>query len=265
LAIIWSIVLLGFSLFTLTAETAPSHGIRSFDEIFPSISPAVREAAFSGEGYGTSYARVPPSDLIGSGQSTLDSQIVNSILIKNPGVLVETLLVIPGKEGEYTLLDVYNALGKIRGLSGRLYHSFTRKEEIPLFEDVTRINVRRNAPVDDPPPATTIPTTETIYIRLKDVNFGNSFYRGDIHYDRRGLRYSLTNNRNLTYFFVPVIREERFTAQLYFEIISEGILIYGLAGTDVSDFVSSRIDIPSAISKRLAVIIGWVSEGITGK
>jgi hypothetical protein len=102
-------------------------------------------------------------------------------------------------------------------------------------------------------------------MRLKDVNFGNSYYRGDITLFRRGLRYSLSNNKNISYYFIPVIKEERFTVQLYFEIISEGILIYSLAGADVSDFVSSKIDMPSAINKRLTVIISWVAEGITGK
>jgi len=102
-------------------------------------------------------------------------------------------------------------------------------------------------------------------MRLKDANFGNSYYRGDIALFRNGLRYSLTNNKNISYFFITVIKEEKFTVQLYFEVIAEGILIYSLAGTDVSDFISSRIDMPSAINKRLAVIISWAAEGITGK
>jgi hypothetical protein len=137
---------------------------------------------------------------------------------------------------------------------------------VPLFEEVTRIeSPRKNTPIADPPPASRIPASETIYMRLKDANFGNSFYRGDITLFQRGLRYSLTNNKNISYYFIPVIKEERFTVQLYFEVISEGILIYSLAGADVSDFVSSKIDMPSAINKRLAVIISWVAEGITGK
>ena len=119
--------------------------------------------------------------------------------------------------------------------------------------------------MNDPAPVLKIPVSETIYMRLNDVNFGQTFYRGEIVQFGQGLRYSLTNNKNLTYFLVPVIKEEKFVAQMYFEPIAEGILIYSLAGADVSDFVSSKIDMVSAINKRLAVIIGWVSEGITGK
>jgi hypothetical protein len=62
--------------------------------------------------------------------------------------------------------------------------------------------------------------------------------------------------------FIPVIKEEKFTAQLYFEVIKEGILIYGLAGAEVSDLISTRIDMPSAIRKRLEVIISWVTVGL---
>jgi len=238
---------------------------RSFDQIFPGIPSAVREAAFSKEGFSKSTGRAPSSALIGSNQSAIDPKIIEAVFLKQPGFLVESILVIPGKANEYSLLDVYNALSKIRGLKGRVYHSFTRKEYVPLFEDVTRIeSEKKTTPIADPAPASRVPPSETVYMRLKDVNFGNTYYRGDMTLAQQGLHYSLSNNKNISYFFVPVIKEEKFNAQLYFEPITEGILIYGLAGADVSDFVSSKVDMASAISKRLAVIIGWVAEGIAG-
>ena len=239
---------------------------RSFDEIFPGLSPTARQVAFSSSGYFNAYERVSYSALIGSSSSTIERHIVDTVLNKKPSFIIESILVVPCAPGEYSLLDVYNALGKIRGLKGRLYHSHTRGEAVPLFEDVTRIeSERRNVPVNDPPPAARIPASEAIYMRLKDANFGNSFYRGDMALEQRGLRYTFSNNKSLTYFLIPVIGEEKFTAQLYIEIIPEGILIYGLAGADVSNFISSRIDMPSAISKRLAVIIDWLAEGIIGR
>jgi len=247
------------TLFPLAAQ-------RSFDQIFPDISSTVREAAFSKEGFYRSTEKIQRSALIGSGQNAIDPQIVETILSIPPSFLVESILVVPaGKTGGYSLLDVYNALGKIRELKGRRYHSATRNEYVPLFEDVTRIeSAQKNNPIPDPAPASRIPSSETIYMRLKDVNFGNTYYRGNMTLVPRGLRYSLSNNKNMTYFFIPVIKEEKFKVQLYFEPIAEGILIYAIAGADVSDFVSSKIDMASAISKRLAVIISWVAEGIAG-
>jgi hypothetical protein len=97
---------------------------------------------------------------------------------------------------------------------------------------------------------------------LKDVNFGNTYYRADITPAGRGLLYSLTNYRTISYLLFTVMREENFSAYLYMEPVVEGMLIYSVAGTDVSDFISNQIDIPSAISKRLAVFIGWISDGL---
>jgi len=260
----------------LEAQTAPApaHGAgvpekRSFNDIFPEITPAVRQAIFSSGGYSKSTKNVSLSSLVGSGQGTppsgsgIDSQIIDSVFAKKPGSLAEAIKVVPGAEGGYSLLDVYNALGNIRGLKGLLYNSFTRNEKVVLFEEVTRIeSARKNTPVADPPPASRIPVSETVYMRLKDVNFGNSFYRGDIALFQRGLRYSLTNNKNISYYIITVMKEEHFTVELYFEVISEGVLIYSLASANVSNFVSSKIDMPSAIEKRLAVIISWAAEEI---
>jgi hypothetical protein len=193
----------------------------------------------------------------------LDSRLSGSVLNNQPSFLVEALMVIPRKDNSIDLLAVYNALGNIRALKGRLYHSATRDRDIPLFEDATRIaGAKKNSPIPDPGPASSIPPSETVYLRIKDVNFGNSFYREDLHLADFGISYRLSNFKNLSYLFVPVIREEKFVAQIYIEPIAEGILIYSIAGADVSDFVASRIDMSSAINKRLTVIISWIVDGL---
>jgi len=132
-----------------------------------------------------------------------------------------------------------------------------------LFEEATRIvSERQTSAIPDPPISNTLPQSETVFIRLRDTNFGNTFYRGEMELIQNGLRYTLSNFRNMTYLFVPVIREEKFIAQLYFEPIYEGVLIYSIAGADISDFFASRIHVDSAISKRLAVITAWAADGI---
>ena len=238
---------------------------RGFNDIFPNMGRDIRNAAFSESGYVKTGEKSGGFELIGGGVSSgIDNQIVNGVMGNNPGYLVESILIVPGAAGAVTLLDVYNALGNIRDLSGRLYDSATRNQAIPLFEDATRIrSERQTTAIPDPPPARTLPLTETIFIRLKDSNFGNSYYRADMSLNQNGLCYRLSNFRNLTYFLIPVIREDKFIAQLYFEPINEGILIYSIAGADVSDFVASMVHVGSAIAKRLAVIISWAVEGIS--
>ena len=237
---------------------------RTFSGIFPNISQNIRNAALGSEGYIQASQRANGFQIIGNSLNCgLDPQIVNNVLAGNPGYLVESLIIIPVNQGSTSLLDVYNALGNIRGLSGRLYNSRTRNQEIPLFEEATRVlSERRTTAIPDPPPARILPRSETVYIRLKDANFGNTYYRGEMILVQSGLRYTLTNFKSLTYFFVPVIREGRFIAQLYFEPIQEGILIYSIAGADIPEIFASRIDMNSAISKRLAVLTAWAAEGI---
>lgn len=239
--------------------------LRSFNDVFPGLSAAARAEAFSRDGHFRTLDRpgANAGQRLLSSQSRLDSAISAPIVAMRPTVIVESIMVIPGAGGRYSLLDVYNALSQIRDLQGRLYHSHRRQAYIPLFEEATRIDGRRNAAIADPPRAASVPPSETIYVRLRDANFGNTFYRAQMTLDGRGLRYSLTNNRNITFLAVPAIRAERFVAQMYFEPIAEGILIYSLAGVDVSNFVASQIHMPSAISTRLEVIIGWAAEGIS--
>jgi hypothetical protein len=148
-------------------------------------------------------------------------------------------------------------------LKGRSLYSRSKNRNVVIFENATRVtNARRPTPIPDPPSATRVPARETIYLCLKDANFGNTYYRGEIGLVQNGIMYSLTNNRSLTFLFIPVVREGRFTAHLYFEPIIEGILIYGIAGIDIPGFIASMININTAIRWRLEAIISWVVEGI---
>jgi len=236
--------------------------LRSFNDIFPSVTEEIRSQALSDSGYVKSSRKTSGFNIQGQRGSRIDPSIVNIVLRTNPGYIVESISVISGRSA-VSLLNIYNALGNIRGLKGRLYRSATKNQDVPLFEDATRIvSDRQTNAIPDPQPSRTLPQTETVYLRLKDVNFGNTFYKGEMALVQTGLRYTLSNFRSMNYLLVPVIREGKFIAQLYFEPIMEGVLIYSLAGADISDFVASQIHIDSAISKRLAVITSWAADGI---
>jgi hypothetical protein len=234
---------------------------RSFDEIFPFLREDLKAQAFSEEGVIRSMKKIEDIVILPALSSGIN--LIDRIMEKKPSFFVESLLVVPYGSRELNILDAYNVLGKVRDIKGQLYHSFTRDADIPLFEDATRIESdKRNKVIPDPAPASFLPSSETVYIRLKDVNFGNSYYRADVNTGFYGITYSLTNYKTITYMIFTVMPVEKFQANLYLEPLDEGMLIYSIAGTDVSDFIANRIDIPSAISKRLAVFIDWVSDGI---
>ena len=238
--------------------TAFGDTLRSFDSIFPRISESQKKEVFSEGGYIESYGKNEPLQILpapGSGINILDE-----LMKKKPSYLAESLVLVPYTGRELTKLDAYNALGKIRDLKGRLYRSYS-KGATPLFEDATRIESQsKTNPIPDPPPAKTLPSSETVFIRLKDANFGNSYYRGTISTTPYGLSYTLTNFKNLTYLVMTVMKEEKFTAILYMEPLTEGMMIYSLAGADASDFIAGKVHIPTAISKRLEVFVAWISD-----
>jgi hypothetical protein len=248
--------------FLLLCSVSLSAELRSFDDIFPGLNNSIRTQVFSNSAYLSSFDKKTPYRLLNT--PGLDAQISAGIVMSRPTILIESLALIPYDRGvPLELVDVYNSLRNIRGLKGRLYHSATRDADVPLFEDATRIEGQnKTGPVQDPGPKSSMPEAETLYIRLKDVNFGNSYYRGDIALNHYGFLYTLSNYRDLTYLFFPVIKAEKFTTRFYFEPLREGLLIYSISGADVSDFIASKIDIPSAIQKRLDVIFSWMTDGI---
>jgi hypothetical protein len=233
--------------------------LRSFSDVYPGLGADQKEKVFSSGGLNFSE-----KGSVGLNFLPLTSgnpEIASRIAGRNPSFIAESLRVIPGKNTG--LLSVYNALGKISGLKGRIYYSHTREKEIPLFEEATRIesHKRMNA-VNDPPPAAVVPVSETFYARLKDANFGNCYYRITLLSNSRSILCDLGNFKTIFVGFFPVIKENNFTALLYVEPVAEGLLIYSVSSAEVSDFVAGRISMRSALRKRLDVIIDWMIDGI---
>ena len=235
--------------------------LRSFEDLFPGLDDDQKKEVFSEAGFIRSADKNEGLQLHPAAGSDID--LLSAVMKTEPSFLAESLLIVPYSGRVLNKLDAYNALGRIEDLKGRLYHSFTRKADVPLFEEATRLkSAENNNPVPDPRPSSVIPSSETVYIRLKDVNFGNSYYRADIYTTTRGVIYNLTNYKNLSYLFFTVMKEGKFNAILYLEPLAEGMLVYSVAGADASDFAARKVNIPSAISKRLEVFIGWVSDNL---
>jgi hypothetical protein len=232
---------------------------RSFAELCQ-VDEEQRAKVFSNEGLFVFSDQTSGLHLTPASQSGIS--LSEPILSAKPAFFVESLRVLP-LDKSVGLIHVYNALSQVRSLEGLLYYSSTRNKYIPLFQQATRIeSERKTTAIPDPPPSTTIPMSENMYIRLKDTNFGNCYYEGSLTANATGLRYTMTNFRSLSYLFVPVIRERRFITQLYFEFIDEGLLMYSVVAADVSHFVASMIDVHLAIEKRLMVVIDWAIDGI---
>ena len=240
---------------------APAQANRSFNELFPSIEEKQKEAAFSDGGLINVLQRGQRAELVPASGSGID--LYSAIMQREHNFLAELLMVVPHRAQVFDKLDAYNALGQVQSLGGRLYFSHTRQELTPLFEEATRIeSARRSAPVPDPQPARILPDSETVFIRLRDVSSGNTFFRADFSTTPYGIIYRLANFRAIRFLLFPIVREENLSATVYMEPLTEGMLIYIVAGADVSNFVAGRIHVPSAIATRGRVFLEWVSDGL---
>jgi hypothetical protein len=233
----------------------------SFDDLFPNLNPDKKNEALSGVFTETweedFYLHI---SLSGEPGEKIAGFVLEGI---RPACVVEFITVIPYLDVPPDLLDLYNAVGDIQGLKGRLYHSATRDKNVPLFEDATRIQgPNKLTPIPDPEKSAVLPATDRVYLRLKDVNFGNSYYQGDISALSHVLLYGLANFKSLSYGIIPVIRESNFKAQFYMEPLAEGVLVYNAAAVEVGGVVSGMIDVSSAIRKRLEVILAWLIDSI---
>ncbi|MCL2094185.1 MAG: hypothetical protein FWH12_08335 [Treponema sp.] len=244
---------------SLTPRVFPQE--RSFYDLFPNLNEEQIAQVLSETGLMNILEQNEALALIPASGAGID--LYQHIMERKPSYAAEALILIPQGESPFTRVDAYNVLSQVRLLEGRLYPSHSRGE-VPLFSEVTRIAgpQERSQALPDPPRLAQVPQEETVYLRVRDINFGNSFFRGQLTLSPYGIIYDLTNFRNLSYLIFTVVRREEFYALLYTEPLAEGMLLYIVAGAEVSGLVAALIDVPSAIGKRGMVFFNWVNEGL---
>jgi hypothetical protein len=244
--------------------TASAFGItRSFFDIFPDFDETQRAEAFSPTGYDLTTRispESPPSPLMAFSKSGVP--ISDAVLNRKPPFYMESLTIFPYSSRYQGLITVYNALGKVRNLAGRVHRSETPGKHPPVFSEANRVDAApKPNPLPDPPDAREIPPSETIYMRLKDKVFNNTYYQALITGAEDEIFYTLTNFKTI-YAVFPIIRENKFIARLYIEPLQEGLLIYSIMGVEVSNFYMTTVDVPGVMRKRAQVITDWLLDGL---
>ena len=57
------------------------------------------------------------------------------------------------------------------------------------------------------------------------------------------------------------MRAEKFATTLYVEPLEEGMLVYGMVGIDIPQFLVERINLGFNIDRRLNIFINWLRNG----
>jgi len=237
----------------------PVYQIRSLDAVFPNLTPSQRVTAMSSSGLRNYFTTEESPVFIPNPELGID--LLNNVLRKNPSHIIEALAVVPYDGRELDLLDIYNALGRIEKIKDQSV--LLNGNDFYVFTESTRIESARNRrAVSDPLPAVTLPFSETMYLRLKEINLGNLFLRGDISISMYGITYSLTNFTDVRYYLVPLVRTERFITILYLEPVREGILIYNVTGFYIPGFIADRVNLTPNINRRIRIFISWITDGL---
>jgi hypothetical protein len=253
-----------FYLLSFTGVAADAQ-VRSFDSLFPALPPHIKTQAFTADGY--TNCVTDPLDLAIAPNIDGDmftGRFAVGIAAGHFSYISENLLLIPHPaERDVTLRNIYDSLQQVRAMTAVKYHSYTRNKWVPLFEEASRIaSPRKQTPLPDPGPRPDVPDTETLYIKVKDINLGNTVYRSELARTGNALVYTVTNHKASSLFLVTVIKPEDFVSRIYLEPVAEGVLVYCVACIRVSGFVDRMIDMPSALKKRLDVLVEWALTGL---
>jgi len=239
----------------------PANPLRSFEDIFPGLQPSHYLKAFCEDGHRYSFKTGETQSVIPDPNSGID--LLSIVMEKTPSDLIEALLVIPYYEEPISLNATYNALGRISDIKNHPYFQRSRNKHIFVFEESSRIESEKNLNhIPDPPPSLTIPASEDVYIYLKDKYFGSLYGRGSLSTNKLGMFLQVTNFKTVYFFFFPIMKAEKFCAVLYAEPLEEGMLLYGMAAVYIPEFLSSRINIPIAVERRLNILIDWFKAGL---
>jgi hypothetical protein len=243
----------------LIFEASPIYESRSFDAVFSGFSRRQKAAVMSDEGLRYSFEKDGSPTLLPNPDSGID--LLSSVMAKKPSHVIEALVVVPYTERELDILDIYNALRKIKELKD--YSIPWNDREIHIFTETTRLESARNRkPIPDPEPATILPYSETMYLRFIDPYMGDLFIRGDISISLYGLTYSLTNFIDVRYSLFRIMRAERFSAIIYLEPVKEGVLVYSMSGFYIPGFIAGRISLAPNVEVRIATLISWITDGL---
>jgi len=243
----------------LVFEAAPILEPRSFDDIFPYLSRSQKAEAMSDTGLRYAFEKDGSPMLIPNPDSGID--LLSSVMAKKPSHIVEALVVVPYNKRELDLIDIYNALGRIKNIKDYTFPIYGR--QMIIFTETTRLaSARDRRPIPDPEPTNTLPYSETMYLLFLDPYLGDLYLRGDVSVSLYGITYSMTNFRDISFSIFRVMKAERFSAVIYAEPIKEGILIYSVSGLYLPNFIAKRINLTPNMNRRITVLLNWIIDGL---
>jgi len=237
----------------------PGFEPRSINDVFPGLTRIQRANIMSGKGVRNAFEKSGSPTLVTN--PNLGINLIGGIMEKKPSHIIEALVLVPYNMRVLDLLDIYNALRKIKRIQDQTIPA--KGGDVKMFKETTRLeSAQRRRPVSDPPRADTLPDSETTYLRFVDQYMGDLYIQGKITVSAYGITYSLSNFRDVYFSIFRVMKAESFSAIVYLEPVKEGMLIYGMSGIYLPEFISRRINLTPNMNNRITALVNWITEGL---
>ena len=241
-------------------QAPPVYKPRPFDEVFPGLSPARKYEIMNDYGLRYAFTKDESPNLIPAADSGIN--LLDQVMQRKPSHIIEALIVVPYQKRELDMLDIYNALGRIRNIKDQTLPT-RGGGRASIFLDTTRIESARNRnPVPDPAQAHILPYSETMYLCLTEAFMGDLYVRGDITIGQRGITYSITNFSDIRFSLFRIMKAERFLSVIYLEPIKEGVLVYSLSGIYLPGFIADKLNLTYSMNIRISALINWIADGL---
>ncbi len=190
-------------------------------------------------------------------------QRINSL---EPDVFTEALYLIPYPQGKNSIdLEFYNLTRQVSAISEVVYMSARKNAIVPLFDNVYAINdMKKKRRIDDPL-VSSIPSSDTVLMHMKETNLGRAHYQVDYLYDGENLGFFLENLTPLRA-FIKVVDRENMQINMIFMPVEEGFLVYGSCGVKLSNAntVFKMMDPYSGFYKRQYAMVTWIYNTMHG-
>lgn len=168
------------------------------------------------------------------------------------------------EDPEDLLRRAYNQLMAISTMEGIEYYSHSRETMRLLFELSHRVQNRDSKdPVPDLYFRSRLPATRTIYVRQKDLTFGDNHYSITYHREDGLVWAEMTNLNQLWYGIIPVIGPGSVKFIFALAPSDEGLYFYAHALVDVFTLLGMEERAGNSFSSRIEALSQWFSSSFT--
>ncbi len=238
---------------------------RALSSLYPGFAQAIPAGAASAGGISDSGSSPGELGLLPAGE--VGAALLKALEGRRYSFLGETLSILPRKVIQSPALRdklaLYNAISQVRSLSGITYRSSSQGQRV-LFDEVTRVADASGGRILPDTTEADLATRSGFFVRLKDANFGTSYYRMDFDTSFPGILMAMSNARPLQAFMMTVLGEGEMFSYFYIEPTQGGLVIYSLSGAKVEGFAARQVDLPSALRKRATALKAWLIDRMEG-